>query len=306
MNEVGKYHVIMAEDKTEGVVMTLIMAESDKDDGFFVGDTLLTVVPSLEKSGPFNGEYHALKLHILSPKICIALAGYYELGLTVIHKVSQYVSQPDIENSIFELVHSIYKNECGGHLNACEFLVMAITPQGTCLKKISYEGIWHFKKSYIGDPEAYKELQRIRLPFQAPTEELVQQSDGSFIQRPFVLTDLEKNFIEISNAMIILPSNTVGVLGDGVFRVRVNRFGIFEYMQQVRRGNSAEEINIGISLLSSTEPRYGIGIFYQAGFGYCWIVGDSEYCRRIDANTISDFIEIASKNYNLSLKGGTW
>lgn len=47
--------------------MTLILAEVSHDDGFIVADTLLTVVPSKELEGPFNGRFHALKAHILSP-----------------------------------------------------------------------------------------------------------------------------------------------------------------------------------------------------------------------------------------------
>lgn len=61
--------------------MTLILAEASLDDGFIVADTLLTVVPSKYNTGPFNGKYHVLKVHILSEKLCIALAGNYELGL---------------------------------------------------------------------------------------------------------------------------------------------------------------------------------------------------------------------------------
>lgn len=64
---------------------------------------------------------------------------------------------------------------------------------------------------------------------------------------------------------------TVGILGDAVSRLRVNKYGNFEYMQQVITGSSLEEGKIRISLLSSSSPRYGIGIFYQTGFGYCWI-----------------------------------
>ncbi|CAM4389729.1 MAG: hypothetical protein LEGION0403_FIIPPAGN_02639 [Legionella sp.] len=54
--------------------MTLILAESSYDDGFIVADTLLTVVPSIEFEAPFNGRFHALKAHILSEKVCMALA----------------------------------------------------------------------------------------------------------------------------------------------------------------------------------------------------------------------------------------
>ena len=35
-------------------------------------------------------------------------------------------------------------------------------------------------------------------------------------------------------------------------------------------------------------------------------VGDKEYCRRIDAITIHDFIQIAFQKYQLNLVGATW
>lgn len=71
-------------------------------------------------------------------------------------------------------------------------------------------------------------------------------------------------------------------------------------------GSSPQEEKIGISLLSSSSPRYGIGIFYQGGIGYCWIAGDVEYCRRIEADTIQSFTNKVFEQYNLNLVGGTW
>lgn len=48
--------------------MVSICGKTSHDDGFIVEDTLLTVVPSKELEGAFNGKFHALKAHILQPQ----------------------------------------------------------------------------------------------------------------------------------------------------------------------------------------------------------------------------------------------
>jgi hypothetical protein len=99
----------------------------------------------------------------------------------------------------------------------------------------------------------------------------------------------------------------VGILGNSVTRVRVNKSGHFEYLQQAMRGISTAEGIIGISLLSSSNPRYGIGIFYETGkFGDVFIAGDCEYSRRIKADTLEIFINHAYQNYQLKLEGANW
>jgi hypothetical protein len=294
--------------------MTLILAEAGLCDGFIVADTLLTVVPSKYNTGPFNGKYHALKVHILSENLCIALAGNYELGLNIINQAYKYISNIKfVNNTIFDVIFSLYEEECKKQskgLQECEFLVMLISSDGNKLKKVAFDGARECKKAYIGNQEVYKQLQSVRVPGEYASHQRIQQPDGTFITIPFAPTELEKNFVEIAEAMTIIPLRekepSVGVLGDAVTRVRVNRFGKFEYMQQVQAGSTPYEDNIGISMLTSSYPKYGIGIFYQVGFGYCWIVGDTEYCRSINANTIQDFIQKASEEYNLNLVGGTW
>ena len=139
----------------------------------------------------------------------------------------------------------------------------------------------------------------------------MQQPDGAFKTEPFKISEIEKNFIEISNAMERVSNQTkdadVAILGNSVTRVRVVRSGSFEYLQQAVRGISSEEGNIGISLLASVTPKYGIGIFYESGgFGDLFIAGDAEYCRRVKAGTFDTFKKTAKQNYQLTLEGATW
>jgi hypothetical protein len=85
--------------------MTLILAEASHHDGFIVADTLLTVIPSKYNSGQFNGKYHALKVHILSEKLCMALAGNYVLGLNIINQAYKYISiEKVVNNTIFDVI----------------------------------------------------------------------------------------------------------------------------------------------------------------------------------------------------------
>ncbi|MHB1949482.1 MAG: hypothetical protein ACYCQI_15395 [Gammaproteobacteria bacterium] len=128
---------------------------------------------------------------------------------------------------------------------------------------------------------------------------------------PFKISDIEKNFIELTEAMVRISTHSrnpnVATIGNLAIRVRINKQGKFEYMAEVVRGFSNEEGSFGITLLTSSYPNYGIGIYYQKGeFGDIFICGDSEYSKRIKASTLHEFIQISRDNHKLNLIGATW
>jgi len=298
--------------------MSLILAEAASDDGFFVADTLLTYkFQPLHAKGPFNGKSHALKVHILNNHFCMAIAGEYPTGLSVVNQTAAYLREKNlIDETVIEKINALYKQSCEKQrhpLDACDFLVMFNKSGKVFLFKISNGIISSVEKAYIGNDQAYKQLRSLQLqypplPHQTSGFMQVQQENGTFKAVPFQSTELEKNFLHISDVMErVSPYEDVAIIGNSLTRVRINKFGNFKYLQQAKRGSSPEEGDIGISLLSSTQPKYGIGIFYQSGgFGDLFIAGDTEHCRRIKSTTIDDFIKISAQDYSLTLIGATW
>src|SRR5687768_3528353 len=70
--------------------MTLIVAEVAKDDAVVVADSLITYdyEPRDARPAAVNDRVHALKVHILHPTVCVAMAGDFDLGLRVVHAFS--------------------------------------------------------------------------------------------------------------------------------------------------------------------------------------------------------------------------
>jgi hypothetical protein len=97
----------------------------------------------------------------------------------------------------------------------------------------------------------------------------------------------------------------LGVISGNSVRVVDARIsGELEYLQSGEASISPAEGRGGYSLLSSNSGQRGIAIYYVAGkFGYLFVVGDSEPCRKEDALTIQDFIKLAKDKYGLNLEG---
>ncbi|MBP9726690.1 MAG: hypothetical protein KBD83_04420 [Gammaproteobacteria bacterium] len=298
--------------------MSLIIAEVSENDGFYVADTLISHQfedPRIGP-GPFNGKFHALKVHILNENLCIALAGDYSLGIKIVSSFATYLNE-NKQRTGKELIQSIftlYQEEClkqKKEINVCEFLVMCNIDDHNILAKISENGVEYFETTYIGNCDAYRRLQSLRQLYVAPSQSHNQQPDGTFKWEPLTISDLEKNFFEITEGMekISEQNGSMGVasLSLGATRVRINKAGKFEYLQTGMRGTSPWENSIGISQLTSMFPKYGVGMFFQgAKIGYVFISGDIEYCRKIEVGNIKDFIKFAYDNYQLAFTGVTW
>lgn len=66
--------------------MTLVVAHASPDICFMVGDTLLSHAHFQLKGdiGPVNGEFHSLKIQILSGELAVAFAGNFDAAYSAV------------------------------------------------------------------------------------------------------------------------------------------------------------------------------------------------------------------------------
>jgi hypothetical protein len=295
--------------------MTLVVAGITPDIGFMVADSLLTVEFELKGYvGPINGRFHALKIQILNENTAIGFAGDAETSFALIKKLQVRSSATHTMNvgaQLFESYKHLIQNAPKEHPLDCEFLVLQLTSEGKKLQHITAEGVADRERAYIGYPGDYKRLMELRRPHHFPETQQAQQSDGSFRTIPLIVSDGEREFEEISDAMEVLVgerrSNTVGAMGDLVTRVVDAKItGKLEYLQRGEVSTSVEEGHSGFSYLASNSSKRGVGIYYRSGkIGYLFIVGDSEPSRAERAETVGEFIQTAKEKYDLDLTGPT-
>jgi hypothetical protein len=184
---------------------------------------------------------------------------------------------------------------------------LKLEANGKRLAYITEAGIRFCERAHIGDDTQYKKMTALRKPYQGPTEQHVQQPDGSFkIEK---VTDSEGliEFTEISIALEDLVQQRskegVGAIDGNVIRVVDARLsGELEYLQIHEAGFGPAEGQSGFSLLASNSGVRGVGIYYIAGkLGFVLIAGDTEMCRKEAADTIESFKQIAKQKYGLEL-----
>jgi hypothetical protein len=124
-----------------------------------------------------------------------------------------------------------------------------------------------------------------------------------------VLKAGENEFSAISDAMEELVHQrrgSVGAIAGCIIRVvdaRISRK--LEYLQAVEGSVSPWEGHSGFTLLASNSRVRGVGIYYPSGrLGFLFIVGDTEYVRKENAETVDEFIKIGNEKYGLELTGG--
>ena len=148
----------------------------------------------------------------------------------------------------------------------------------------------------------------LRCSYHPPANQTVQQSDGTFHTVPLVVSDGERDFAEITDALEKLAferrSRTVGAICGCVTRVVDARIsGKLEYLQSVEASLSAAEGHSGFSFLASNTGTRGMGIYYISGkIGFLFIVGDSEHNRKEQADTLAQFIKASRARYGLNLE----
>jgi hypothetical protein len=292
-------------------IMTLIVAMANSDIGFMIGDTILT--PLLEvkgnPTGPVNGEFHGLKIQILNGKTAIAFASSNASGaaLDIIAEVARCLQQ-NPQMDIFEAVFDTYSKKLSGvEKPDCEFLVLRLEVNGKRLALVNERGVEFRERAYIGDADQYKKMTELRTPYQGPTEQHVQQPDGSFKIEKMIDSEGQIEFMEVGFAVQRLVEQRkhegVGAISGNVIRVVDARIsGELEYLQTHEASVGPAEGQSGFSLLASNSGVRGVAIYYVAGkVGFLLIVGDSEMCRRETGGTLESFKQIAKQKYGLEL-----
>jgi hypothetical protein len=193
-----------------------------------------------------------------------------------------------------------------------EFLVLKLTSNGKKLVHVTKDGLSYCERKYIGDAAEYKKMTGLREPYVAPKEQMVQQTNGTFLTVPLEVSSGEAEFAEIDAAMEELTNSNqkgaVGAICGGITRVvDARRSGKLEYLQSGESSATPAEGHSGYSFLASNSDARGIGIYYRSGkMGFVFRVGDSEPCRKERAETVMDFIKITKEKYGMDLEGVTF
>jgi hypothetical protein len=296
--------------------MTLIVGMANADIGFMVGDTLLTPLLEIKgnPTGAVNGEFHGLKIQILNDQVAIAFSSSNaaDTALSIIADVwraLQSNSQTDVCAKVLEnFQHN--RNSAGGEKPDCDFLVLQLDANGNRLAHITAEGVRKCERAHIGDATQYGKMTELRKPYKPPTEQHVQQPDGSFRIEKVSDSEGQIEFTEISSAveeLVQQRNRQVGAIAGNIIRVCDARpSGKLEYLQVGEATVGPEEGQSGFSLPSSNSGTRGIGIYYKAGkLGFLMSVGDPETCRKETSETIQSFIELALQKYDMHLVGPT-
>jgi hypothetical protein len=303
-------------DHLEENTMTLVVGYASAEIGFLVSDSLLTpTMPYLSKSGPVAGEFHGLKIQIVHPTIAIAFASSNDAdaALELIRDLAAEIAGGhlhDIPKRLFDAYRKMIEARAD-HPPDCEFLVLQVNSNGKSLAHITAAGAQNCMRAYLGDPEQYRRLTELRKPGKPPQTRTIVQADGTTHTTPLIVSDGEKEFAEISDAMEDLVHQrrgSVGAIAGCIIRVVDARISQeLEYLQAVEASVSPWEGPSGFSLLASNSGMRGVGIYYRSGkMGFMLIVGDTEHIRIESAETIEEFIELGDRKYGLKLIGGTF
>lgn len=95
----------------------------------------------------------------------------------------------------------------------------------------------------------------------------------------------------------------MGAIAGNIIRIvdaRISRK--LEYLQTHEASVTGAEGAGGYSLLASNSGKRGIGIYYLAGrLGFVMIAGDTESCRKLDAESLDMFKQLAEDQFGLNL-----
>jgi len=297
--------------------MSLVVGYADKEIACLVADTLLTFPFHMKDrtAGPVNGQYHALKIHILTPNLAVAFAGHVNEVLEVISRLNKRMENQNTIDIPGE-VHMIYKTLVQGTVTDkpdCEFLVLEILENGNRLSHVTLESSRECERAYIGDGDAYRRVQALIRPYVAPKKQDIQRADGSFAEVSLTSSNGESAFMEIANAMEAMVHErgieSVGAICGNVIRVVNARLsGKLEYLQSIEAGISPEEGRFGFTVLAdNSSKRKAVALYFFGGkFGYLLRVGDEKLCWKESSTSLREFIEIVAEKYGIHLVGGTW
>lgn len=286
--------------------MTLVVAHADGDIGFMVGDTLLSHehFRLKEDVGPVNGEFHSLKIQILSGSIAVAFAGKFEEAYQAVRDLKDVLSsRPEIDPVGWLATRD--------GINGCEFLVL-LNRDRKQLFRISDGAASEFQTIYIGMQDEYRKYLDLRKPYRGPATRLV-IDDGANTEIP--VTEGEKEFDVVSDAMEALSRDTVarrhpavGAISGCVIRVVDGRLSReLEYMQAVEVSFFPWEPEGGFAMLAANADNRGVGIFFKAGGrGFILPTCGEDPCIASYAPDLNTFLNEARDKFGMTLTGGTW
>lgn len=286
--------------------MTLVVAHADQDICFMVGDTLLSHESFELKGnlGPVNGEFHSLKVLILSGDLAVGFAGNFDAAYSAIKELKLARSQhPSLAPADWLLSQNI---------SDADFLVL-INSDAKRLLVVQGGNIREANDAHIGSPEEWQRFCELKGSYNGPERRSVATSDGSeYLEN---VTDGEKEFDVVSDAMEALSRDTVGrkqpavgAISGCIVRVVDARISkSLEYMQSVETSNFPWEPKGGYTLLASNEPERGIGIYFRAGErGFILQTCGEAPCVASYAKNLQAFIQEANDRFDMKLVGGTW
>ena len=286
--------------------MTLVIAHADGDIGFMVGDTLLSHEHFRLKDdiGPVNGEFHSLKIQILSGSVAVAFAGSFEAAYQAVRDLKDALSvHPDMDPVVWLAQRD--------GLNGCEFLVL-LNRDRKQLFRISDGTTSEFRTTYIGMQDAYRKYQQLRKPYAGP---LTRQETDDGVNTEIPVTEGEREFDVVSDAMEALSRDTVGrkyasvgAISGCVIRVVDARLsGELEYLQAVEVSNFPWEPQGGFTVLAANTDNRGVGIFFRAGGrGFILPTCGESPCIESQAPHLAAFLKEAKDKFGMTLIGGSW
>ncbi|MBR0851487.1 hypothetical protein JQ543_27340 [Bradyrhizobium diazoefficiens] len=287
--------------------MTLVVAHASQDICFMVGDTLLSHTHfQLDGDiGPVNGEFHSLKIQILSGELAVAFAGNFDAACGAIAALRLELSNGATIDPAAWLASR--------NLADVDFLVLK-NGEGNQLFVVERGQMREATNAHIGDANEWKRLQELMQPYSGAFERHTIYENGR-IARTDPVTPGEQEFDVVSDAMEALSRDragrkqpTVGAISGCVVRIanaRISRQ--LEYLQAVEVSHFPWEPAGGFTLLASNEPTRGIGIFFRVGRkGFILPVGGTSHCVASTAETVQAFIEEARIKFGMKLTGGTW
>ncbi|MET4217084.1 hypothetical protein ACVWWG_003670 [Bradyrhizobium sp. LB7.2] len=287
--------------------MTLVVGYAGTDNCFMVGDTLLSHEHFALKGdvGPVNGEFHSLKIQILTSELAIGLAGNFDAAYSAVAALKLAISaDPTLHPTEWLASKNI--------LDA-DFLVLKNGAKKE-LFVIESGNVRQAVNGHIGDPEEWNRFLQLKKDYNGASERHTIDENGKVV-RSNPVTSGEKEFAVVSDAMEALcwdcvgrKEPTVGAISGCVVRIVDARIsGQLEYLQAVEASHFPWEPSGGFTVLASNEPERGIGIYFRVGQrGFILSVGAQPPCVASTAETLKAFVDEARSNFGMKLTGGGW
>ncbi len=285
--------------------MTLVIAHADEEICFMVADTLVSHEHFRLKGdiGPVNGEFHSLKIQVLSGTAAVGFAGSFDEAYGAVRTLQAAL----IENQSLDPVAWLVER----NLRAADFLVL-LNRGSKQLFHVANGSARQVTNAYIGAQEEYAKFLQLKRPYAGPSIRWL-ADNGTQVAHQVTFREME--FDVVSDAMEALSRDrvgrkqpSVGAISGCVVRVVDARISKeLEYMQSVEVSHFPWEPAGGYSLMAANAPQRGIGIYFRAGGrGFLMPVCGEAACVSSHAPDLASFVQEARDKFGMNLEGGTW